>query len=593
MRIAVINDKKCKPEKCNLECKKSCPVVKMGKLCIEVKKSSKISTISEVLCNGCGICVKKCPYNAIKIINLPKELDKQTTHRYGNNMFKLHKLPTPKMGQVLGLVGTNGTGKSTVLKILSGKIKPNLGHFNDPPSWETVITYFRGSELQNYFAKMYKNNLKSITKPQYVDAIPNKISGTVSKFLIKKDDKGIKEDIIKSLDIGIIYNKKISVLSGGELQRFAIAIVAIQEGDVYMFDEPSSSLDIKQRLSAARTIRSIVRPDNYVICVEHDLSILDYLSDSICVLYGTPGAYGIVSLPYSVRDGINIFLSGFITAENVRFRKTSLSFNFSTEEDAKLAKKRGFKKYPTVTKTFDGFKLNIEAGEFNSSEIIVLMGENGSGKSTFIRLFANFYAPDQNDFPKFTVSYKPQKILPKFKGTVRHLIHKKIKSSFINPQFQSIVFKPLGIDSLLDSNVRDLSGGEIQRVAICLALGKPADIYLIDEPSAYLDSEQRINVAKVIKHFIMYTKKTCFLVEHDIIMSSYLADKIILFEGKPSVECNARKPDNLLSGMNKFLCQLDITFRRDPTNYRPRINKHNSIKDKEQKNSGNYFFLNN
>lgn len=137
----------------------------------------------------------------------------------------------------------------------------------------------------------------------------------------------------------------------------------------------------------------------------------------------------------------------------------------------------------------------------------------------------------------------------------------------------------------------NLSGGELQRVALALCLGKPADVYLIDEPSAYLDSEQRLVAAKVIKRFILHAKKTGFVVEHDFIMATYLADRVIVFEGSPSVETTANSPQSLLSGMNKFLEQLKVTFRRDPNNYRPRINKANSIKDCEQKLSGNFFFL--
>ena len=138
-----------KSQKCRQECKKSCPVVRTGKLCIEVTNESKIAFISERLCIGCGICPKKCPFDAINIINLPTNLETQVTHRYSANSFKLHRLPMPRPGQVLGLVGTNGIGKSTALKILSGKLKPNLGRYDNPPDWEEILKYFRGSELQS------------------------------------------------------------------------------------------------------------------------------------------------------------------------------------------------------------------------------------------------------------------------------------------------------------------------------------------------------------------------------------------------------------------------------------------------------------
>ncbi|XVF52227.1 hypothetical protein PTKIN_Ptkin05aG0002200 [Pterospermum kingtungense] len=491
-RIAIVSSDRCKPKKCRQECKKSCPVVKTGKLCIEVSPASKTAFISEELCIGCGICVKKCPFEAIQIINLPRDLDKDTTHRYGPNTFKLHRLPVPRPGQVLGLVGTNGIGKSTALKVLAGKLKPNLGRFNNPPDWQEILTYFRGSELQNYFTRILEDNLKAIIKPQYVDHIPKAVRGNVGQVLDQKDERNMKAELCLDLEPNQVIDRNVGELSGGELQRFVIAVVAIQNAEIYMFDEPSSYLDVKQRLKAAQVIRSLLRPNSYVIVVEHDLSVLDYLSDFICCLYGKPGAYGVVTLPFSVREGINIFLAGFVPTENLRFRDESLTF-----------------------------------------KIIVMVGENGTGKTTFIHMLAGSLEPDNIEgsdveIPEFNVSHKPQKISPKFQSTVRHLLHQKIRDSYMHPQFVSDVMKPLLIEQLMDQEVLNLSGGELQRVALCLCLGKPADIYLIDEPSAYLDSKQRIVASKVIKRFILHAKKTAFVVEHDFIMATYLADQVIV-----------------------------------------------------------------
>merc|ERR1711881_352611 len=191
-RIAVVKTDKCKPKKCNQECKRSCPVVRMGKLCIEVKKTDKVAYISEELCIGCNICVKKCPFEALDIINLPANLESETTHRYSANTFKLHRLPTPRPGQVLGLVGTNGIGKSTALHVLAGRIKPNLGQFAEPPDWEAILKYFRGNELQNYFTKMIEDSIKAVMKIQYVDKL-GKIKGAseqkVGTLIDRKCDK--------------------------------------------------------------------------------------------------------------------------------------------------------------------------------------------------------------------------------------------------------------------------------------------------------------------------------------------------------------------------------------------------------------------
>ncbi|XP_953484.1 RNAse L inhibitor protein, putative [Theileria annulata] len=616
LRIAIVSSDKCKPKKCRQECKRTCPVTKTGKQCIEVDPTSKIAFISEHLCIGCGICVKKCPFEAITIINLPRDLGKDTTHRFGPNSFKLHRLPVPRPGQVLGLVGTNGIGKSTALKVLSGKLKPNLGKFDSPPEWSEILQYFRGSELQGYFTKMLEDNLTTAVKPQYVDNIPKQVisplnllfqvGGLVGDILEAKDKRGIGQDLIVTLELSHLLSRKVSELSGGELQRFAICVAILCDADVLMFDEPSSYLDIKQRIIAARVIRQCIHHERYIIVVEHDLSVLDYLSDYVCCLWGKPSVYGVVTSPFSVREGINIFLDGnfnllrknclgFVPTENLRFREDSLSFKVSTDVDLEEVESIHCYKYPQLDKKLGSFSLTVMPGDFNDSEIIVLLGENGTGKTTFIKMLAGKLQPDNADYedlmPKLSVSYKPQKLSVKFDGTLRQLFHSKIRESFLSPIFQADVVKPMQIDNILDQQLKNLSGGELQRAAIILVLGTPADIYLIDEPSAYLDSEQRIVASRVIKRFTLYKKKTTFIVEHDFIMATYLANRVIVFEGQPGITATALSPEPLATGFNRFLKSLDVTFRRDPTNFRPRINKYDSVKDKEQKACGLYFTM--
>ena len=419
------------------------------------------------------------------------------------------------------------------------------GRFDDPPDWEEILEHFRGSELQNYFTKILEDDLRAIIKPQYVDHIPRAVKGTVQGILDKKDEKNMQEEICEVLDLGNVKDRNIEDLSGGELQRFACAIVCIQDADVFMFDEPSSYLDVKQRLKAGRAIRGLLGDTNFVICVEHDLSLLDYLSDYICCLYGVAGAYGVVTMPFSCREGINIFLDGFVPTENMRFRQTSLTFKVAENAD-EIIEHTAMYEYPEMTKTLGDFKLKVEAGNFSDSEIIVMLGENGTGKTTYLRLIAGLMKPDDEKMamPVFHVSYKPQKIAPKFQSTVRNLLHLKIRDAYIHPQFIADVMKPMLMDNIMDQMVVDLSGGELQRTAICLCLGKPADIYLIDEPSAYLDSEQRLVAAKVIKRFILHAKKTGFIVEHDFIMATYLADRVIVYDGECApvfVRCSAAR----------------------------------------------------
>nr|XP_023022177.1 ATP-binding cassette sub-family E member 1 isoform X2 [Leptinotarsa decemlineata] len=595
-RIAIVNADKCKPKRCRQECKKSCPVVRMGKLCIEVSPNSKIASISEELCIGCGICVKKCPFEAINIINLPSNLQKETTHRYGKNSFKLHRLPIPRPGEVLGLVGTNGIGKSTALKILAGKQKPNLGKYMDPPDWTEILSHFRGSELQNYFTKILEDDLKALIKPQYVDQIPKAIKGTVGQLLDRKNERENVEEICQMLDLSNIKEREIGALSGGELQRFACAMVCIQNGDIFMFDEPSSYLDVKQRLKAARTIRSLLHPSKFIIVVEHDLSVLDYLSDFICCLYGVPGAYGVVTMPFSVREGINIFLDGFVPTENLRFRDESLVFKVAESATEEEVKRMNHYEYPAMVKTMGNFQLTVVKGQFSDSEILVLLGENGTGKTTFIRMLAGNLEADSGSGNLIYLTLKQVDLNKYPLFLLTSVFHCKydyfVYFIFLFLlQFIADVMKPLKIEDIIDQEVQNLSGGELQRVAMTLCLGKPADVYLIDEPSAYLDSEQRLVAAKVIKRFIIHAKKTGFVVEHDFIMATYLADRVIVFEGSPSLKTTAHAPQTLLAGMNRFLELLGITFRRDPNNFRPRINKLESVKDCEQKRAGQYFFL--
>lgn len=605
-RLAVIDSEVCKPSQCNLECKRSCPVNRIGKACITVKKDSKISNISEILCIGCGACVKACPFDAITIINLPTSLEKQISHRFYSNGFKLHRLPVPKMGSIVGLVGTNGIGKSTAIKILSNEIKPNLGNFAEPPDWMKILDNYKGSELHAFFTKLLGNEIKALTKIQYIDKIPkelkkeyNKQTLSVLEVINDKDERKQKEYFISKFQMQNILERDIEDLSGGELQRFACLLICIQKADIYFFDEPSSYLDVKQRIYVAEAIRSLLNDKVYILVVEHDLAILDLMCDYGCVLYGKSGAYGVITSPFSIKQGINVFLEGYIPNENMRFRNESLKFNIS-ERPEKSEDKRDQFYYPSMSKTYltnddkkeQQFKLEITEGYFSKSEIIVFMGENGMGKTTFVGIIAGVIKTDDVDtiFPEMSISVKPQKILPKFKGTVRDLFMSKIRASFLDSYFINEVIKPLNIEYLYNSSVTNLSGGELQRIAIVMCLGKDADIYLIDEPSAYLDSDQRIAISKVIKKYIYNKNKTAFVVEHDLIVATYLADKIVVFEGEPGKTSHATSAVNIEDGMNVFLKMLDITFRRDPENLRPRVNKRNSAKDREQKEKNKYFF---
>jgi len=295
-RIAVINYDKCNPKKCGgWYCEGVCPVNRTGKQCI-IHSDEEKPNISEELCIGCQICQAKCPFEAISIINLSIKLG-LPIHQYGKNLFRLHRLPLPKEKSVVGLIGRNGLGKSTALKMLSGKLIPNLGLFDKKASWQGIIDHFKGKEAQAFFEKVSAGKIQVAVKPQNIDMIPRIVKGkkTLEQLLREADETNSFDQIIKSLELEKILDRKVENLSGGELQRAAVAAAAMKKSNFFFFDEPTSYLDIKQRINIAKFIREISEKGNSVIAVEHDLIILDYLSDFVHLMYGKPAAFGIVS----------------------------------------------------------------------------------------------------------------------------------------------------------------------------------------------------------------------------------------------------------------------------------------------------------
>lgn len=588
MRIAVIDYDKCQPKKCNLLCLNYCPGPRMNEETIIVDEETNKPVISEVLCTGCGICIHKCPYKAISIVNLPEELS-QPIHQYGPNTFRLYRLPIPKEGKVLGLIGQNGVGKTTAIRILSGELYPNMGDFSSKEK-KNLTSYFRGTELQGYFEKIETSNIKSSLKPQYVDKLSQVVKGNTRDLLQKVDERGVSKELINELDLKDALDKDISVLSGGELQRVAIIASMSKNADIYFLDEPSSYLDIKQRLNVAKAIRNLAEQKTVVV-IEHDLAILDYLSDYIHILYGQPGVYGIVSTPLGVRVGINMYLDGYIKEDNIRFRDESIKFY--QKEDKTLKSRKVLLEYPSFEKTFDSFSLKTESGTLHKGEVIGIVGPNATGKSTFIKILAGVLDPDNGDKfeTELKISYKPQYIKRDYEGTVRNLLSEVAKEKFFTNIYKAEILRPLDIDPIMDNSVAELSGGELQRVAIAVCLSQDADLYLFDEPSAYLDIEQRLNFSKVLRRFIGDKELMAMIVEHDLVSLDYTSDRAVVFSGKPSVLGVASQPLSLRDGMNRFLKEIGITFRREPESGRPRSNKIDSQKDREQKSSGEYYYF--
>jgi ATP-binding cassette subfamily E protein 1 len=587
-RLAVLDQDRCKVKKCNQLCVSFCPMVRSRVEAVRVEGNKAV--ISETLCSGCGICVKKCPFKAISIVNLPDELEKDCSHRFSANSFKLFRLPMPSPGTVLGLLGQNGIGKTTSLKVFSGDIKPNLGKYDNPPDWPEIIQYYRGSSLQDYFQKISEKELKVSSKPQYVDKIPKAVTGKVGDLLDKIDERKQLDHFAEELELKKVWDRPLEVLSGGELQRVAVAAALGREADVYLLDEPSSYLDVKQRLVVAKAIRSLKEQQKSIIVAEHDLAIIDYLSDQICLFYGEPGVYGVVSHVHGVRTGINIYLQGYIPDENIMFRKEPIVFH---EKPPTAGTNLGepLLTWDSMKKTFKGFKLSIEPGEIRQGEIIGILGPNGIGKTTFVKILAGLEeTDDKQKLGQLSVSYKPQYIAPDYAGTVQELLMSVAKENFTSSWYKTEIAQPLRLQVLLDRNVMELSGGELQKVAIAACLSRKADLFLLDEPSAYLDVEERLNIAKTLRRIVEAHSIPAFVVEHDVVTQDFIADRLMVFNGEPGVSGLAHPPTTLRRGMNTFLKEMNITFRRDSITLRPRVNKEGSQMDLFQKGIGEYYY---
>ncbi len=469
----------------------------MGRKTIEIV--DKYPVISEILCSGCGLCAKKCPFEAISIVNLSNELKSDCVHRFGPNSFKLFRLPIVKRGAVLGLVGQNSTGKTTALRILAGQLKPNLCNYQEPPNWSAILNFFRGSELQSYFQRLREGG-KVALKPQYITLIPKVFKGTVKEALKKADQRGVKEKIIKDFGLEKILNRKVEVLSGGELQKLAIASVFLKNVDDYLLDEPSSFLDVKERFQMAKKIRELAKEGKSVVVVEHDLSILDYMSDYISIFYGEPSVYGIVSHVHPVRTGLNIYLNGYIPDENVRFRKESVVFSKKATPREEFLGRDIITSYTELRKKLGSFDLTIKPGEIRQGEVIGIIGPNGIGKTTFMKILAGLIEVDRGEITeKLKVSYKPQYLKADYKGTVEDFLKETLRERCSSSLFKNQIADPLGLTKLYDMHLQELSGGELQKVALASALFRKADIMLLYEPSSYLDSEIRLKLPQLIR----------------------------------------------------------------------------------------------
>ncbi len=584
-KIAVIVEKsKCHPTRCQHECMKFDPVNRSGGVGFHLCEDGKSGIDEKVATEMHKICAKKCPFSAISIVNLPEQLKEEPIHRYGNNEFMLYGLPIFKENKVIGILGRNGIGKSTALNILTGGLVPNLGKFDKKINEEEVIQKYSKIALGNYFKKLYDKKIKFSYKPQRVELIGRAFNGKVIDLLNKVDEKNESDRLIAEFELDKIKNRNVKDLSGGELQKIAIIAAAVKKADYYFFDEPSSFCDIQNRIKLAKLIRELGKKSN-VIVIDHDLATLDFVSDEIQIVYGEPGAYGIFSQTKGINRAINEYLEGNLREENIRYRNYSI--NFKPLAFRREFSKEVFLEIPKLEKSFTDFKLNVNSFNLHKGQVIAIMGANGLGKSTFLNIVSGKLKADNKDFKIKDVAYKEQDLESSDLSVKEYLMNKR-KDIFSDKWLNSL-FEKLDLERLYDEEIKHLSGGELQKINIVGTLAKEAGLILMDEPSAFIDVEDRLKVAEIIKDFAIKKEVCAIIVDHDIQFVDYLADSLLVFEGISGKKGEVFGPFDKNEGMNRILKNLNITYRKDNETNRARINKEGSQLDQNQKKSGQYY----
>ena len=585
MRVAVLRKERCKPEDCNYLCMKFCPKVRSGVEAIKVGEDKK-PIINEDLCIGCGICVKKCPFQALSIVNLPDALRKDVFHSYGKNQFRLFKFIVPRKGKILGLIGENGIGKTTVLNILSGKLLPNLGR--EKVNHRDILDFFKGSEAMNYFRDLFQGRIKVSYKIQNISEFSR--DEKVRDFLEEGFEEGERKEVSKlssELRVSKLFSRKLMELSGGELQKVLVVKCLSREANVYFLDEPCSYLDIGERLKIARIIRKKLTTDNYLVVVDHDLIFMDLVSDFVQIFYGRSNVYGIISSIYSTRVGINNYIEGYLPVENVKFREFPIKFERRSE--VRKSSVNELVKWSDLKKRIGNFELVVKSSGINEKEIVGVIGINGTGKTIFSKLISGLETPDSGEiYPKIKVAYKPQYLKvtnPDLK--VRDIIGKVEVGSL----FWKQVILPLRVNLLSNLKLSELSGGQLQKIALVECLLREAELYVFDEPSAYLDVEERLKVAKVLRDFLKFRESSALIIDHDLLFIDYTSDRIIYFSGKPAEFGTCEGPLDVVTAMNFFLKEVGVTMRRDKHTNRPRVNKPNSRLDVEQRKQNKYYYV--
>ncbi len=570
MKIVTIKEKECQaPEACDYICAQVCPRVREGALGTVYKRENKKAAIDENLCIACGICVNRCPYDAIRVINLPDELNKELVFQYGINSFRTYNIVSPVEGKVIGILGRNGIGKTTNINLISNTLKPNFGDLLKGADEKEIVRRFRGKEIQPYLEKLYGGSIKISKKEQNLS-----FTGKV-RDVVKKNRYNLVPDETMERDI--------SSLSGGQTQLVAISAALDDDADVYIFDEPMNYLDIYQRLRIASIIKEKLK-DKTTIIVEHDLVMLDYLTDFVQIMYGSESNYGIVSHLMQTRACINNYLEGYLPSENMKFRDYEIKIKGNVP-DGSL---EPLVSWPSFNAEVGQFVLSADQSTVYRGEIVGIIGENGLGKTTFAKAITGLVETDNGRLDLgIKVSYKPQ-FIEAYDAVVNDMLT-AIRSDFLSNEAFSGIMKKLGIDRVLNKNVKNLSGGELQKLAVFSTLMRDADIYLFDEPSANLDLEDRLETINIIGSFIKVNKKAAIVIDHDLMLINAVSTRVALFDGIPNRSGYIKGISRTDDAINGLLKKVNITMRKDPDSGRPRINSPNSRLDIEQKKSGKLF----
>jgi ATP-binding cassette subfamily E protein 1 len=399
------------------------------------------------------------------------------------------------------------------------------------------------------------------------------------------------KEVVSALSLEECLGKNVPDLSGGELQRVAVAAASLKKADMYLFDEPSSYNDVYQRLAVSKLIRGLAEGGASVLVVEHDIAFLDYVADYVQIIYGEPGAYGIVSGLYASRTGINALLDGYLPQENVRFRDHAVSFGQRSAVET-VESETVMASYTDISKKYPQFSLNVAGGSINEGTILGVVGANALGKTTFLKIVAGEEKPDEGKVSvDAKVAYKPQYLTSTFEGTVGEFFLTALGAKYDDPALQDSLAVPLRMEKLLPRNIKDLSGGELQKVAIVATMARDAEVYALDEPSAFLDVEDRFVIARAVNRMVKARGKAAVIIDHDLQVVDIISDRLMVFNGTPGVSGTATPPLPKEEGMNTFLKEVGLTYRRDINSGRPRVNKPGGKLDREQKARGAYYYV--